>query len=228
MVNEKIKKILIFALPRSGTTIIQKIIAWDLFCIPNLIEPFNDPELGFNISNPKFVDGKPADLYKWTQEQTAGVMKLLGINLHYVDIDKLLSVGKFDRVVIIERKNLTDCCVSLCLATLTSKYHYVEGESVNLDSFKCDISFVNDWIGMYKRYLAGLEQVKNNGVPWDLICYEDFMTDQIQYIADVPLEKSKMSNNLLGNKKMISLDLPYQDMCVNYYEVEEKIRKELC
>ena len=203
-------------------------MARDLFKIPNLIEPFNDPKLGFNPDNPKFVDGQPADLYKWVGEQSAGVMKLLGINLHYVDVDKLLSVGKFDRVVIIERKNLTDCCVSLGFAELTSKYHYKEGESVDIKSFDCDSGFVDRWISMYKKYLVGVQQVKNNTVPCDVICYEDFMMDQVQYVADMPLQKSKMSDKLFGNKKMISLDLPYSILCTNYYEVEEKIRKELC
>ena len=228
MVNEKIKKILIFAPPRTGTTVIQKIIAQDLFKIPNLIEPFNNPELGFNPANPKFIDGQAADLYKWTSEQSVGVMKLLGINLKYVDIDKLLLVGKFDRVVIIERKNLTDCCVSLCLAELTSKYHYSEGESIDIDSFECSVSFVDNWIEMYKKYLTGVKQIKNSNVLYDVICYEDFMHDQVQSIAGVPLQKSKMSDNLFGRKKLISLNLPYSDICVNYNEVEEKIRKELC
>jgi hypothetical protein len=38
-----------------------------------------------------------------------------------IDVDKLLTVGNFDRVVIVERRNLVDCCISLCLAEQKSK-----------------------------------------------------------------------------------------------------------
>jgi hypothetical protein len=62
-------------------------------------------------------------------------------------------------------------------------------------------------------------------VPYDTICYEDFMADQIQYIADQPLQKSQVAR--LHNKKMISLNLSYKKLCTNYQEVEEKIRKQL-
>ena len=229
MADKKIKKILIFACPRTGTTIIQKMIAIDLFRITNLVEPFNDPELGFNPANPKIVNGQPADLYKWTQEQLSGVMKLLAVNLEYVEVDRLLSVGNFDRVVIVERSNLVDCCISLCLAEQTFKYHYYQGDSTEVKPFECTKEFVDNWIYMYRQYLTALNQIKNSGVPYDTICYENFMSNQVQYIADVPLQASAMSDNLFKNsKKMVSLELPYQDLCINYHEVEEKIRKALC
>jgi hypothetical protein len=228
MSDKKIKKILIFACPRTGTTIIQKIIAIDLFDIPNLIEPFNDPTLGFNPSNPKIVNGQLADLYKWTHNQPLGVMKLLVINLWHIDVNRLLSAGNFDRIVIIERKNLVNCCVSLYMAQQTFKYHYYQGELPDVVPFECNNTFVDEWIIMYRRYLTALNQIKNSNVPYDMICYEDFMADQIQYIEEIPLQKSKMSNKVFGNKKMISLNLPYQELCINYHEIEEKIRKELC
>jgi hypothetical protein len=229
MVDEKIKKILIFAMPRSGTTIIQKIIAISLFKIPNLIEPFNDPKLGFNPANPKLVNGQPADLYKWTNQQLSGAMKLLAINLTYVDVDKLLTVGNFDRVVIVERRNLVDCCISLCLAEQKLKYHYTEDETVNIDSFECSGEFVDHWIAMYGRYLTALAQIKNSNVPYETIYYEDFMDDRVQHVAGVELQLSKMTADVFKNsKKIISLNLPYKKLCVNYQEVEEKIRKALC
>jgi hypothetical protein len=229
MVDKKIKKILIFACPRTGSTIIQRMISIDLFGIPNLSEPYTDQSLGFNPVNPKIVNSKPADLYTWTREQTSGVIKLLAVNLAYVDVDQLLKVGNFDQVVVIERKNLVDCCVSLCLAEQTSKYHYYSGDSVDIGPFECDINSVNIWISMYRQYLTALTQIKNSSVPCDTICYEDFINDQIQYIAGKPLQKSTVSDNVFKNlKETISSELPYQDLCTNYHEVEEKIRKELC
>ena len=229
MVDEKIKKILIFAMPRSGTTVIQQIIATHLFQLPNLVEPFSDPKLGFDSSNPKIINGQPADLYRWTQDQPMGVIKLLAVNLNYVDVGKLLSMGNFNRVVVVERKNLVDCCISLCLAEKTFKYHYYRGESPGIESFECDAKFVNNWIYRYRQYLAALTQIKKSSVPYDTIIYEDFMSNKIQYIADVPLQGSTMSNKLFrGDKKMVSLELSYQDLCINYHEIKEKIRKELC
>lgn len=228
MADKKTKKILIFACPRTGTTIIQKIVAKNLFGLPNLVEPYNDPELGFNPGNPKTVDGQPADLYQWTADQITGVIKLLAINLPYIDVDKLLWVGNFDRILIIQRRNLTDCCVSLLLAEATSKYHYFENDPVDIAPFTCDMDQVDIWIDMYKQYSTALEQIKNSNTAYDTIYYEDFMNDQVQYIAGVPLQRSTASNGLFKDNKMIALNLLYQDLCVNYYEVEEKIRKELC
>ena len=224
MVDEKIKKILIFAMPRTGTTVIQNIIAYRLFGIPNLVEPFNDPKLGFEY------DRDPADLYKWVSGQSTGVIKLLGINLNYVNVDKLLSVANFDRVVIVERKNLTDCCVSLCLAYLTSKYHYYRDKPVDIEPFECDSKFVDYWIRMYRQYVIELTKIKNSGVPYDTICYEDFISDQIQYIANVPLQQENYIPSQVSTvlDETVSLELPYQDLCINYYEVKEKIRNNLC
>ena len=224
MVDKKIKKILIFACPRSGTTIIQKMIE-DKFGLRNLSEPFTDPELGFNPATTCI----PNDLYKWTTEQLTGVIKLLAINLPYVDVGKLLLVGKFDQIVIIKRKNLVDCCVSLCLAELTNKYHYREHDSVNIDPFECSGTFVDNWIAMYKRYTIALEQITNSNILVDVIYYEDFMNNQVQYVAGAELQASKMNVKVLGKgKQMISLNLFYKELCINYQEVEEKIRKELC
>lgn len=229
MADKKIKKILIFAMPRSGTTIIQKIIAIHLCKIPNLIEPFNDPILGFNPANPKLVNGQPVDLYKWTNQQLVGVMKLLAINLTYVDVDSLLTVGNFDRIVIIERRNFVDCCISLCLAEQQSKYHYTEDETVNIDPFECSSEFVDCWIDMYRQYQTALAQIKNNNVPYDTIYYEDFMDGQVQYVSGAELQLSNLADDLFKNsKKMISLNLPYKKLCINYQEIEEKLRKQLC
>ena len=222
MADKAIKKILIFACPRTGSTVIQQSLAHDLFRIPDLIEPFNDPVLGFDLRRHAPVAGKQSDLYKWTQEQPAGVIKLRAINLDYVEIDRLLKVGNFDRIVVIERKNLVDCCVSLCLAEQTSKYHYYPGDSVDVKPFKCDTDSVNHWINMYRQYLTALKLVKNSGVPYDTICYEDFMNNQIQYVAGVPLEK-KFSRT----KKSVSLELPYRELCLNYAKVEKRITKAL-
>jgi hypothetical protein len=220
------KKILVFGLPRSGTTIVQLIVCIR-FQIPNLNEPFNNPALGFNPGNPKLVKGKPADLYKWTRQQSAGVMKLLGINLDYVDVERLLGVGNFDNIIIFERKNLADCCVSLCLAERNEKYIYFQGERVNTAPFECDTEFVDNWIKMYKKYLAGIETIKNSQVPYDVVCYEDFMNDQPQRIADFVLQKSHVTDTINQQIKMISTDLNYADLCVNYQQVQEKITNDL-
>ena len=222
MADKTIKKILIFACPRTGSTIIQQILAFDMFGIPNLIEPFNNPQLGFVPSKNKTPRSKLTNLYKWTREQTEGVMKLLAINLAYVEVDLLLKVGKFDRIVIIERKNLVDSCVSLCMAEQTAKYHYYRGDSVDVSPFKCNTESVNKWIEMYGKYSTALTQVKNSGVPYDTICYEDFMNNRVQYVAGVPLQKVQGRE-----KNTLSLELTYQELCLNYLKVKKRIEKAL-
>jgi hypothetical protein len=74
---------------------------------------------------------------------------------------------------------------------------------------------------MYRRYLTALTQIKNSSVPYDTICYEDFINNQIQYIADVPFQASVIVGRFI---ETVSLELPYQELCINYYEVKEKIR----
>jgi hypothetical protein len=217
MAGQEIKKILVFACPRTGSTIIQQILT-NLFNIPNLIEPYNSPALGFN---PRHFKGRSADLYQWTRAQETGVMKLLAVNLDYVNVDELMQVGRFDRVVIIERKNLVDCCVSLALAEQTARYHYHPGESFDVAPFKCDAEFVVNWASMYQKYLTALKIIKNSNVPYDTVCYEDFMNGKVQYVAGVPLE------NVSLFKDTVSLEFPYQQLCLNYSKVEKRLAKAL-
>ena len=214
---------MIFACPRTGTTVIQKMIELE-FNTSNLVEPFNDPGLKLD---PIYVQTE--DLYEWVKKQKTCTMKLLATNLALVDVDRLLAHGNFDRIVVVERKNLTDCCVSLCLAEKQSKYHYMENETVNIDPFECSSEFVTGWINMYRQYVIALEKITHSGVPCDTICYEDFMNDQPQQVADVELQLSKMNIKILDqSKKTVALNLPYQDLCINYHNVEETIRKALC
>jgi hypothetical protein len=217
--DKKIKKILVFALPRSGTTIIQRHIARN-FKIPNLVEPFIDTHMG-----KKFIGNDLVTLYEWTKAQSTGIIKLLGINLWDVDTTTLLSEGNFDQIVIIERKNLTDCCISLYLANSLNKYHYIRDDLVNIDFFKCDIIFVNNWISMYKKYLIELEKIKNSNIPFDIISYDNFINDQVQYVAKIPLQQSKFQQ--AQKHETVATNLLYSNLCINYSEVEEKISKEI-
>ena len=213
-----LKKMLIVAMPRTGTTVIQKIMALDMFGIKNFVEPFNN-KLGFNPANPKYS----VDPYKWTAEQTHGIMKLLAINLHDIDTAKLLEAGNFDHVVLIDRENLTDCCVSLYYAEITQKYHYWQSDTVDIRPFECPLEFVHNWISMYHQYQAAKNIVISSGVQYNILSYEDFMADKIQYIAHRPLQRFKIPYKVFGSNPIIATNLPYNKLCTNYQTVKEQI-----
>lgn len=206
---------MIVALPRSGTQVIQDWLSLQ-HRIPNLLEPFNDPSLGFDTKNFNHT----TDPYKWTNSFAKGVFKLLAHNLYYVDIEKMLALGGVDHTVIIDRNNLTDCCVSLYYAKLTQVYHYLPGqETVKINSFDCPNDWVRSWIKHYHRFRAARNVVLSSSAPHSLINYDDFMADKLQHIAGQPLERSVIKRLV----PTVSANLQYDKLCTNYQAVHDQI-----
>ena len=205
---------MIVSMPRSGSQVIQMFMSW-FYRIPNLQEPFNDQDLGFDAMNSVCH----IDPYEWTANLKKGVFKLLAQNLYYINIKKLLEIGKIDHVILLDRNNLTDCCVSAYYGNLTGKFHYtqpVEGEK-----FECPSTWVRDWIKHYYRYQEAKEFVIESNFPHSIVNYEDFVLDKIQYIAGNPIQNSVMLKN--ARIPSIATNLPYNELCVNYQQVKEQI-----
>ena len=102
------------------------------------------------------------DPYTWAQKLDQGVFKLLAINFHTLDIKPFLQNDIIDRCVIIDRSNLTDCCLSLYYSELTGRYHYRQQEIVPQHQFVCPIEYVDNWLKIYDFYHQRLPYNYNN------------------------------------------------------------------
>lgn len=205
---------MIVGMPRSGTQVMQTIMSW-LFKIPNLYEPFNDQNLGFDPINSICH----TDPYQWTADLKKGVFKLLSLNLYYIDIKRLLERGGIDHTILMDRANLTDCCVSAYYANTTKIYHY--DRPVKGQVFECPSQWVRQWIKSYHRYQEARKYVMSSAHPHSVISYEDFVLDKVQYVAGHAIQSSKMVKN--AKIQSIFSNLPYDQLCINYQAVKEQI-----
>jgi hypothetical protein len=185
--------------------------------MPNLHEAFGAEEMNFFPGSPN-----PQDPYKWAAGLSRGIIKLVSVQMHYIDVRKLLSVGKFDHVIIVDRDNLVDCCVSHCYAGITKQFHY--NDSPDAQPFECPEIFVTKWLRHYRKYLEGRKMAIASRVPHSILNYEKFLANEVQYVLDRPIKKS-----LLATKKHYTVEsnFPYDLLCVNYQQVKEQIEKSI-
>lgn len=220
MSQSDIKKILIVGMPRSGTTVIQKLIAAGLFNLPNYNEPFSVPNPG---NNPLNIDpgNQP---YEWARQISSGVFKLLPVSLDIIDLDVFLKITNIDHVVLIDRNNLTDCCLSLYYAELTEKYHYQKTQIVDQKNFLCPMKFVDNWLKMRQKYLLAKNLVINSGLPYNYLVYEEFMQDSVQHIAGKPLQLSALQHMINSNADLINTKISYATLCENYQTINQYLQ----
>lgn len=206
------KNILIFGLPRTATTQLQTQLSI-IFSFDNLIEPFNDPQQGFNPSGSGYSQHN--DPYLWSSKKTNTVMKLLAQQLYWISIEKLLATDAFDPVIITDRRNLTDCCLSLYLAEQRNQYHYVSVPSI--EPFECDPGFVTKWKLMYNKFKDACDWIERNQIPYTKIYYEDYVQDHAHEIGNVRFRASDTVNRL------VNAQISYKDLCVNYAQIKQLV-----
>lgn len=219
MVDKAVKKILIFGMARTGTTLLQQILANDLYNVPNWNEPFN-------MTHKIIVDNEAidADHYEWAQSVDQGVFKLLAHNLDYIQIDRMLAVGNFDLVVLTERQDLIECCLSLYWSAKNNKYHYRHRSEAQLAEFTAEESFVTHWCRSYRNYERSKSFVISSGIPYNIIRYEDFMNDKPQMIGTHRIQRFATVKNTF---EFVPSNLPYRRMCRNIEKVIDIINKEI-
>jgi hypothetical protein len=208
-------KVLIFGLPRTGSTILQKQLSTHLH-----LKNFNEPFSLFNLEN---QTSELEDVYTQLSKQTDYVIKLLTVHLEFVDFDKVLATGPFDLIVLVSRKKLVDCCVSLYYAQhVVQIYHYKHKPNLStIQPFVCPIRFVEKWIQQYLEYQK-IEKMLQDQPSVTTVYYEDYCTGISQKIANVDID---IKNNLCFES--VATEIPYNILCSNYNEVKEKIIKEL-
>lgn len=209
------------SMPRTGTTIIQQMLSAQ-FRVQNFSEPF---DRFINRTDPKKDYPIDSDPYKWAAKQTSGTFKLLSHIIHYFDFEKIMSMAKFDHVVMIQRKNLADGLCSLKYASINNKFHRVRGENIVSQRFKVEQYDLQDWNRYYQMYNESKNFIINSNIPYDLLSYDDFAAGRPQYVAGRVLQQS---SKILWKYDIIPNDLCYEDLCMNYQEVQTHIRNTTC
>jgi hypothetical protein len=208
------KKILIFGLPRTGTTLLQKQLS-NFYNLKNTNEPF--------ATESQAVE----DPVAWAHDQNNCVIKLLTSNpvyytdcLEKFDTVELIKNGNFDCVIVTVRKSLADCCISLFYAERkTGQYHYRDSKFDHRE-FTCDLEFVDNWMNhSYKKFSNILNKMQKENVPFKKIYYEDYVNNVEQDINGMKFKSSDCHTATLN------LNLPYQNLCLNYTEVQNRINK---
>ena len=211
------KKILILAMPRTGTTVIQTILS-KAFATDNLSEPLNR----FIVkTNPTKIYPSNADPYTWITNQPHGIIKLLSIVLDHFDFDKLMAAANFDHVVLVERDNLVDGCLSLKHAEITNKYHRFAGEDIAPEKFTVTPFDLELWHRSYKLYNEAKDFVINSKISYTIVSYDNFIAGVPQYVEGHRLESNASYGTVPNN-------LNYQTLCTNWQEVETYIRNKTC
>ena len=200
-----VKKILIFGLPRSGTTVLQKRLG-KFFKLTGYSEPFSSYEFRTAIGDP----------YKWVANLSNGIIKILSQNLDYVDFDQFVTAGNFDSIVVTQRRNLTDLCISLYYAEqIAQQYHYNKKPN-NIEPFTCPLEFVNAVMIPYQWYLTALENLNKKSIPYTVFDYDAYQSGDLQTIAGLDIDSSY-------NLDTVSANIPYASVCLNYNEIKTAI-----
>lgn len=201
------RNILIFGLPRTATTALQLDLA-RLLAVKNLNEAFCGDAIADNV-------------YEWTQAQQNCIMKLLTTNLclqntENIDFIKLINSGITD-LVVTQRNNLADTCVSLYYAErIANQYHYLPTDQVKNFTFEVGQEFLTSWLVELDMYHQILNRLKQQQITYDLFDYDTYVNQQPQNILGYTVGTKKYHNYIHTN-------INYTDLCSNYQEVKTKI-----
>lgn len=199
--------ILIFGLPRTATTALQVELSLRL-----RLHSFKEPFCG---------DAIVEDLYSWVNDQSNSVMKLLTTNIcqagtEKINILKLIDSG-ITHLVITQRKNLVDCCISLYYAERIAKqYHYISADQIKHDEFEVDEDFLTNWLAEVDMYYSVIDQLFEHQVKYDLFDYDAYVERRPQNIFGHTIGTDQQQH-------YVHSDLNYSKLCLNYQEVKAKI-----
>jgi len=208
------KKILIFGLARTGTTLLQQHLAQSL-SIKSYSEPFGDKKFRDSLGNP----------YQWASQLSKCVIKVLPQNLDYVDLVSLIQQGSFDSVVITQRQNLTDICVSLYYAEqVANRYHYqIPPDPNSIKPFLVTREFVDGFLVSYGWYHDTMQQIAQQSIAYTVFDYDLYQRGESQKICDL---KFCLASEPSYHIVTVASKIDYQQLCANYNEIDLIIKNE--
>jgi hypothetical protein len=214
--NKLPNKILVFGLPRTGTTVLQLHLS-QIFGLESLSESY----IGDNIRTIK-------NIYKWTADQTQCIIKLLTTNIISatdINFNTLITSSGFDLIVIPVGKNLTNTCISLYYAEkVVKQYHYYKNDKILQYPFHMDLNFITDnWKTEYQTFIKMLQYFDANNINYATIDYNDYIQNVKQTINGI--EFSIEDCQSLTKNSLVHSNLDYTTLCQNYQEVDNLINE---
>jgi hypothetical protein len=214
-----IKKLLVYGLPRTGTSVIQAVIADQILQLPNRGEPFS--QLGRDL--PRYLANTTGtdSIYQWTQEVTDGVFKFLSSNRGQYDLARVLSMG-FDHVTVIRRNDHVGSLLSQAHANASGCFHYqgkpkqkhLYSKLVKKIPFSVSRQDGLSWMKNYFLNLQGIEIIERSGLDWESVDYEKFIDTGNLTVAGIEHVTDWSGINT------IPLCIDYRSLCTNLEEVE--------
>lgn len=217
----KPNKILILAMPRTGTTVMQADLA-QRFQIPNLVEPDKQFQLIRHQDRVHIEDR----YYQWLESIEHGIMKILGPMLLTMDFKQVLSSACFDHVVFVERDNLADCCISLYFAHECDRWHWAREQTPPADMFECPVTWVKNWISHLRAYQAACNLVCQQGISHSTLNYETYMDYHPQWICEKEIRRHHTTST--NPTDIEPKFIPYRTQCTNYQQVQDLIKDIAC
>jgi hypothetical protein len=204
MAVKEIKKILIYGMPRTATTLLQLQLA-QRFSLPMLGEPINPGSEQYQGET-------------WARDQSQGVMKIL-TGESVPDLTEFIPQGNFSSVLITCRRNLIDCCISLYFTNVVG-YHFESSPELKIDPVVIPREHVDHWIRYIARpYFQQLRQWQETGDNYQVLYYEDIVRGLTFFV-----EGNIVDTKGLAPTRFVASEFNYVRMCKNYDEVKNIIQ----
>ncbi len=203
------KKILIFGLPRTGTTVLEEQLS-RIFSVTGWCEPYAD-----TVKRSRYVE--------WTSSITQGIIKILTtetINqLHPIDVRQLIGMKLFDGIVVAKRDNKVDVCLSLYYAEqVIQKYQFFTDETVTYKKFDCDEKFAVNFSQEIREFNRIVSWLQDNNISFDWFDYDAFLQGKTQTIL------AKIISSANTHSKFKKSNIDYRSLCNNYDIIEQIIK----
>lgn len=203
-------KILIFAHTRSGSSLLQQIVA-SAFNLEDRQEPFtyymNDTAMYSTV-----ID---------SLEQTDNyVIKLQAHNMTLLDVC-MLNFKLFDKIYITERKDKALACISNHWALQTNKWSYRDNESINeLTPFHVGRAEVMNFSYTLKVFNDTITYLRDRQITYEHIILEDIESNDVNISVQLICKKIGLDYaSIAVNHRKSFLD--YANYCVNYDQVKK-------
>ena len=212
---------MIYGMPRTGTSMIQSVIADQMFNLPNRGEPFNagNAKLPYYIKDSRDFQA----INEWARNTTDGVFKFLGPNQWYFDLSEILKMS-FDHVILVHRHNPLDIALSEAHATYTGYYHYLGNPMYRAnrdDIVEQEFVFLErdimSWLSNYYQWARGIEIINQSLIPASQLDYDHVMNTGKITVSDIEHDIDWAAINT------VPLQIDYRRLCLNLDQVQSMI-----
>lgn len=205
--------IVIFGMPRTGTHALQLSIAHH-FKIQNHGELFG-------------IKGKVNNLDQagaWFDNNNSGVVKILAGQSGITDLGTIESAIFKNHIVISDRLDLVESCVSLYYASQSNQYHYSKRRKQrNTTKFTIPAEWVEGWVnGNLIPFRQTVDRWTAAGLKFSRVVYEDLIADK-----NITVVESTFKLSDFADLPTDPSNIDYGNLCLNYKEIQAQINAAL-